>query len=136
MARYGQYGCIAVEVARHFLSSADTISNPSDEWDSITKIRYPSLYANDNDCPKRAFLGLCNTGLVKGINSGHYTASVSNKKYAIEAVNFLKNNPALANIATPAKLWDYVLAYLRIGKKKHNQQMNVVLALWDNGYIQ
>ena len=109
MARYGQYGDIALEVVRNFLFSANVTSNPAEEWDEIARKKQMALSARDKDSPKRAFLGLCDAGLVKGIRPGPYTASVKNKKYVLEAVHLLKHNRAFANIATTGKLWASVL---------------------------
>ena len=93
-----------------------------------------SLRSQDKNCPKNAFLGLCEEGLVKGIPRGKYTKSVQNKLYAITAVEFLKEwrNSSLS----PIDLWPAVLRKLNEdSEKRHNSQMNVVLALWNEGLI-
>jgi hypothetical protein len=47
---------------------------------------YPtSPTSRKKDCPRGAFLGLCEEGLVKGIPAGKYTASKDNKAYAVRA---------------------------------------------------
>lgn len=48
-------------------------------------------------CPRNAFLGLYEEGLVKGIPSGNYTRSKKNKEYAIKAVKILKGAPELSS---------------------------------------
>ena len=81
-------------------------------------------------CPRGAFLGLCEAGLVRGIPAGRYTTSRKNKQYAVEAVNLLLRFPHLAD--DPLGLWATVIR----GKfKTHNSQMSVVIALWKRGFI-
>jgi hypothetical protein len=72
---------------------------------------------------------LCEEGLVKGIAKGNYTKSDKNKSYALKAVEILKSNKN--NSFTPKELWDK----LELGDKQSNSQMDVVLALWENGLI-
>lgn len=88
-----------------------------------------SKSAQEKSCPKGTFLGLCEEGLVKGIPKGNYTKSVKNKNYALKAVAILKQNTETT--FSPKELWEK----LELGDKKHNSQMDVVLALWDNGLI-
>ena len=80
-------------------------------------------------CPRAAFLGLCEEGLVKGIPCGNYTKSKKNKEYAIEAVKFLKENSA--DNLTPKKLWTRIT----FNEKTHNSQMDIVYELFKRGYI-
>lgn len=85
--------------------------------------------AREKSCPKNTFLGLCEEGLVKGIPQGSYTKSVKNKEYALKAAAILKQNTQTT--FSPKELWEK----LELGDKRHNSQMNVVLALWKNGLI-
>jgi hypothetical protein len=57
--------------------------------------------------PKGTFLGLCEEGLVKGIDKGAYTKSIKNKTYGLATVKILAKNPSLAN--SPKRLWDALL---------------------------
>jgi len=84
----------------------------------------------DKGCPKGAFLGLCEEGLVRGIPRGLYTQSRKNKEYAVRAVRLLKEGQYAPK--DPFVLWSRVMAG---DPKNYNQQMDVVLALWENGYI-
>ena len=77
-----------------------------------------------------AFLGLCEEGLVKGIPPGDYTKSVKNKQYAIDAVRLLRLDPTLAG--SKKLLWQEAIGERRI---KHNQQMDVVVMLWERGLL-
>ncbi|MCX8118907.1 MAG: hypothetical protein N3G78_13390, partial [Desulfobacterota bacterium] len=53
-----------------------------------------------------------------------------NKQYALEAVNALRQKPELATDIM--SLWKRVI---RGGEKTHNSQMDVVIALWEKGWI-
>jgi hypothetical protein len=77
-------------------------------------------------CPREAFLGVCEKGIVKGIPPGVYTQSVKNKEYAMRALEVLEKTP---NVKT-SDLWRKVA-----GERSHNGQMDVVLSLWELGLI-
>jgi len=78
-------------------------------------------------CPRCAYLGLCEDGLVKYVRSGKYTTSKKNKRYAVVAVSELRKNPNL----TEDELWERVAPE----GKTPNNQMGVVLGLWESGLI-
>lgn len=82
--------------------------------------------ARKKGCPKTAFLGLCEEGLVKGIPKRKCLRNSEslNKTYAIDACKLIKANPEFKEL-TPSKLWKK----LNLGTKGHNSQMDVVLAL-------
>ncbi|SFD28293.1 DUF6979 family protein [Algibacter pectinivorans] len=108
--------------------------NPIEAWRAAVQ-NFDSESAKLKGCPKNAFLGLCEAGLVKGIKSGSYFTRKKenlNKKYAITAVNLLATNPCL----NKNELWKEVREKLVLGEKKHNSQMDVVLALWNKKLIQ
>jgi hypothetical protein len=69
-------------------------------------------------------------GLVKGVPPGPYTDSERNRQYALDAVALLRRQPSLAGNAS--LLWS---AVMRGREKEHNQQMDVVIALWKAGLI-
>ncbi len=132
-----QYGNVAIGVVKKFLttSSKGNQLNPVIEWINEAKLHITSQSSREKTCPKNAFLGLCKNGLVKGISPGKYVKSKENKKYAIEAVNILKNNPYYSTVS-PQKLWEEVMNSLKLPiTKTHNQQMNIVLDLWKSNYI-
>lgn len=92
---------------------------------------YPtSPAARKKGCPRGAFLGLCEEGLVKGIPAGHYTKSKDNKAYAVRAAALLTEGTQSWSRST---LWQAVTNDSE--KKLHNSQMDVVLALWKNDLI-
>jgi hypothetical protein len=90
---------------------------------------YPtSPTARRKSCPRGAFLGLCEEGLVKGIPAGQYTASKENKAYAVNAAALLAEEK---QTWSASGLWRAVAN----PEKTHDSQMDVVLALWKNGFI-
>lgn len=122
--RYGEAALMATRQG----SSAD--SNPIARWESAMEKLYPtSTAARKKSCPRGAFLGLCEEGLVKGIPAGVYKASKDNKAYAVRAVALLTEGTQ--HWSTSA-LWR---AVTNGGKNTHDSQMDVVLALWNNDLI-
>ena len=91
---------------------------------------YPtSPTARKKGCPRGAFLGLCEEGLVKGIPAGNYTASKDDKAYAVRAAALLIEGTRSWSIS---ELWR---AVTNDPEKTHNSQMDIVLALWKNDLI-
>ena len=124
--KYAQAALDAVRICQQ--GDAET---PQDAWEQATTAIFGwGTPSQRKGCPKGAFLGLCEEGLVKGIEPGKYTRSKKNKRYAVDAVAVLGRRPELAQDLQC--LWVEVLA----GEPKtHNQQMNVVIALWNSGLI-
>ena len=105
--------------------------DPGVAWARATASTFPnSLSMQEKACPKGAFLGLCEEGLVQGVPPGAYTRSQSNKQYAVNAVGRLRQEPS-ADMDRLA-LWSVSSSDPR---KAHNGQMDVVLALWIAGLI-
>jgi len=126
MGSYGDAALLAVS-----LVSSGKTESAADAWATATKATFPrSASLQKKACPKGAFLGLCEEGLVVDIPSGVYTRSEKNKRYAVDACRILRENPAMA--ATPDLLWTLVL---NGSWMVHNRQMDVVLALWNAGLI-
>jgi hypothetical protein len=126
MAIYNKYGLIALEAAKD-------VVNPEKSWSNATKKTYKTISSQKKGCPKNVFLGLCEEGLVKGIKPGVYlknSVANLNKKYALLGVALLKTNPNLSR----KELWIKVEEKLKINKR-HNSQMDVVLALWESHLI-
>ncbi|HEY5232000.1 MAG TPA: hypothetical protein VIK35_00500 [Verrucomicrobiae bacterium] len=100
--------------------------SPTVAWSDAVKKEFPkSKRSQEKCCPRGAFLGLCEAGLVRGVPRGDYIGPTLNAQYAIAAVTQLWKEPSLANDAL--KLWRRVTP----GLKTPNQQMNVVIALWE-----
>ena len=99
-----------------------------ERWDSAVKSVYASSTAGQKkSAPRGAFVGLCEAGLVKGIIAVVGRVPGKNGDYAIEAVRLLK----AGEHKTVTQLW----AAVADQGKAHDSQMDVVLALWKNGWI-
>jgi hypothetical protein len=121
-----KYGVAALLAA----APQQTFADPAERWRFAVEMIFPGKIASQKKgCPKGAFLGLCEEGLVKGIANGKYTTSIDNKHYALRAVELLRAGDSRIK---PIELWSLVMNGV---KKSHNGQMDVVLALWSNGNI-
>jgi hypothetical protein len=96
--------------------------DPIARWESAMEKLYPtSAAARKKGCPRGAYLGLCEEGLVKGIPAGRYTTSRDNKTYAVRAVALLTEGTQ--HWSTNA-LWR---AVTNGAEKAHNSQMDTRL---------
>jgi hypothetical protein len=124
-----KYGEAAVAAAQ--MVSLGRVKHAPDAWDAAVKQIFPGrLTSQRKSCPRSAFLGLCELGLVKGVPSGSYTKSRLNKQYAIDAVKVLRSRPML--VKEPNEIWRLVIGP---AEKIENAQMNVVIALWKHGLV-
>ncbi|MEK4453437.1 DUF6979 family protein [Paenibacillus sp. FSL L8-0506] len=126
-----KYGVVATKAVYLIMNEEQT--EPLTAWNTAASDVFgEGTWAQRKGCPKNAFLGLCEEGLVRGIPKGNYTyrSESLNKAYALEAVELLKVSPLLANDRNG--LWKEVMKGV---KKSHNSQMDVVLALWNNNLI-
>jgi hypothetical protein len=129
MNKYGVVALKAVELLR-----MNEQSEPLATWNEVaSEVFGVGSSSQRKGCPKNAFLGLCEAGMVKGIERGNdakRSASQKNKGYAIRAVQLLKVKPELAD--DKVKLWKEVVGDVHL---THNSQMDVVIALWTNNLI-
>ena len=126
MANFGDAANLAAKLIR------ERRLPPSDAWQRATEMTFPtSRSLQVKGCPKGAFLGLCEAGLVRGAPPGHYTRSKKNKRYALNAVRALRRTPSL--LQDRRALW--LAALGEESAKEHNGQMDVVVALWTTGSI-
>ena len=124
MARYGEVATLAARTSRRGV-------NPVQAWnDAAARVYGDQPASRDKNCPKSAFLGLAEEGLISGVPAGNYARSRDNKRYAVEGVRLLQSEPALS--ADPGEMWRRVMAG---EQKQHNEQMEVVAALWVAGDI-
>ncbi len=127
MNKYGKAAIRATEI--YHSNNTDIVL----AWKQSTSEIFPTQKASRNKgCPKSAYLGLCEEGLVKGVPMGVYLRRGLNlnKQYAIDAVELLKSNQT-HNINSKG-LWNLVM---NGEQKTSNSQMDVVLSLWDHGLI-
>jgi hypothetical protein len=103
--------------------------DPVKAWQSAIAQFTDSPNSRKKGCPKSAFLGLCEEGLVSGISPGKYTISVKNKTYAFRALEALRKKPALAGYYS--SLWNSI----ETDAKNDQGEMDVVIALWNAGLI-
>jgi hypothetical protein len=120
-----KYGLTALKSVQNYRDAYSII----EIWSNSAKEIFETKSSQEKGCPKGTFLGLCEEGLVKGIPKGNYTKSVKNKEYALKAVEILKQNTQTTFSSN--ELWEK----LELGDKRSNSQMDVVLALWENGLI-
>jgi len=123
--RVGIFGKVAVE-ATHLLTAAIT-SNPREAWRSAAQALGCSPSMAAKGCPRGAYLGLCEEGLVRGVPrpTNHRTKSTDNKRYAMRAIEALRRDGTLCFRRTD--LWREASRPRTI---VHNGQIDVVLGLW------
>ena len=123
MGKFGEVAIMATKSLQRQIGLA-----PLDAWKQAAIEVFPnSKSSREKGCPKNAFLGLCEEGVLNGINSGDYTRSVDNKRYALDALLLLRKQPTLSQDKNA--LWRKIL---NGANKKHNAQMDVVVSLWEN----
>lgn len=126
MGKYGEVALRATSYLKH-----QSVVTPQDAWRKAVKEVFPGSNSSQNKgCPRGAYLGLCEEGMVSGVPEGSYTRSCDNKRYAIDAVRALSRQPSLAN--DRIELWSRIMSGLI---KKENSQMDVVVELWRAGLI-
>lgn len=131
----GKYGDTAVEAAvllRNGYRSAE------DAWRVIAgEVFRDAPAARGKVCPRETFLGLCQAGLIRGVPATSCIPSNSglNRGYSVAAVRLLAAEPNLARQGG-TELWRRVMSEVGADStKRHNQQMDVVLSLWNKGLI-
>jgi len=129
--KYGNYGEAALKAHNKIKNQQQA---PNIAWDEAIC----ELQCAEKPCPKSTFLGLCEEGLIKYVENGNYTHSKKNKIYALEAVSVLKINQIPENDLNPCFLWNSLKKNINPTLQtriKYNQQMEVVLALWEADLI-
>ncbi len=134
----GQFGDTAVEAVKILAATGQT-TDPRKAWETAArKIMSNSPASQKKGCPRVAFLGLCEEGLVKGVPRGNYTGSTKKKKnkdYAVRMANYLITHPGIANTPDPQTLWQIALAGEANPPASENGQTDVVLSLWKAGRL-
>ncbi|RZB34236.1 MAG: hypothetical protein SRB1_00004 [Desulfobacteraceae bacterium Eth-SRB1] len=122
------YGQIAVDAANGFQQSVN--AGLLQAWSNSLKINN----TNDKDCPRVAFLGLCEDGFVAGVPKGNYIqkSSVSViKQKAIDIRNIImNNNPPSIPTRTKTLIWKQVG-----GTGQDQGVIDVVYTLFNNGML-
>lgn len=124
-----KYEKAAIRAASLMQSSGS--SDAGKAWAQAVMELFPDRpAARKKSCPRFAFLGICEKGLLRGVPPSPYPDSV-NKGYAVNAIRELQLKPELA--ANKKALW--LKASGNIGLT-HNQQMDVVVSLWNAKFIE
>lgn len=128
-----KYEELAIKTTRRI---QETGEDPEEVWNEFAKEIFGARSSGARKtCPRKAYLGLCRDGLVVGVPEGDYiSADNPNKLYAVQAVRMLYSDPSLENLV-PRQLWDRVMEVIGDGPDNHNNQMDVVLALWHEDMI-
>lgn len=125
----GVYGEIAQRAWK--LATSEGI-HPPDAWRKAVQERYSDPVecrnAMKHTCPKGAFLGLCEQGVVKNVVSGNYTRSLKSTAYVAVALELLRLDPSLAENKSKFKAQVF-------RDRKPNDEIEVLLALWTKGLI-
>ena len=122
------YGKAAIEATDRIRQKGDS---PPDAWLFAVEKLYPyQKAAREKGCPRNAYLGLCEEGIINGVAAGKYTKSFLNKQYALKAIQLLRSDPSLA--LNKEQLWNKIQ---NGNKKAENGQLDVVLSLWEKGLI-
>jgi hypothetical protein len=102
-------------------------------WAEACRLIFPGKpQAEAKKCPRGAFLGLCEAGLVRGIAPGEYLASRKsvNKDYAVRMVELIEQEPFAASDSL--RLWLHAVGGV---KKTENDQRKIVQALHQHNYL-
>jgi hypothetical protein len=128
MGKYGQAAIRAID-----LLISNKVETPVNAWEAATiEIFGEGTSSQMKGCPKTTFIGLCESGMVLGVQKGTYLKNKNskNKMYGIEAIKLLNKEPSLSRDIK--QLWSCVLEG---ENKQHNAQMDVVVTLWNNNLI-
>lgn len=127
-----KYGEVALRAILFIINGE--VTHPLSAWKKAASISFgEGTWGQRKSCPKNAFIGLCEKGLVHGVPYGNYSVrsgSNKNKNYAIDAIEVLKCKPELSK--DKLGLWREVMNGEHMS---HDSQMDVVLALWNNHMI-
>lgn len=123
-----KYGNAALKAVQCYKIEKD----PKSAWDEAVKEMFDTKSSREKSCPRSTFLSLCEVGAIKNIQKGYYAPKVKeNKEYALKALDILRERNNNPETIKEVDLWRLV----QYKNKKHNSQMAVVLALWNNGLI-
>lgn len=123
----GIYGTAAIQTVLNYDSEVDL----REQWVNAISKETTSADSIDKSCPKGAFLGLCELGIVKNIPLKDYKAGEDNKRHAIGLLALAKANPNI----TAAKCFKLYQKSDNGLPDHHNGQADVVISLLEAGFI-
>jgi uncharacterized protein DUF6979 len=125
-----KYGEAAVMAARAADQSGIA---PARAWTDAVSVLYAnSEWGRKKSCPKHAFLGLCEAGVIRGVPPGQYAAhrSGSNKEFTMRALEAVRQDPAL--LLQKSRLWEIATDGSGVGE---NGQLGVLESLRSAGLL-
>ena len=118
------YGKIAVASARVLATGPE--QHPEAVWRLVAHAFTSSESVRNKGCPRKAFVSLCNAGMVRGVNSSPCEHQHSkNGQYTLEAARLIWLDPT--NAANKARLWGLVAPGI-----KANCQLDVLFGLHES----
>ncbi len=119
------------KVALRAISNVHRGLRPDLAWDQAWSDEdRPGRKTQRKYCPRGAFLGLVDAGLLIGADPGGYARRLKTSHLlAIAGVQLLRQDSSLAS--DPDSMWQL----LKTEQSTHNGQMDVVAALWNEGHI-
>ncbi len=127
MGKYGE----AARLAAGLLRRGEQQLTPEEAWSRAVALVFPnSPSAQAKNCPRAAFLTLCELGAVNGVARGAYTRSERNKAYVTRALVAVREDPTL--VGQQARLWHTATDGVAV---KPNSQIDVLAALWVEGLV-
>jgi len=134
----GKYGLVAVRAVK-LLNMHEELST-AEAWEKAAiEVFSDKTTRHKKPCPRSTFLGICEMGLIYGVNEiriKQRLRSEVNKNYARIAVELLEMDSNLS--MHPRELWTEVLKEVeKTGNPpaSHNYQMDVVTELWNNNLL-
>jgi hypothetical protein len=126
MTKYAKAALLAAKIAQRGTNAALT-------WEEATiSIFGKGTTSQTKSCPKGAFLGLCEEGLVKGVDTGTYLANSAentSKQYTLAALELLKKERSIPENRNA--FWQRIPGT----PDTHNGQLDVLFALIEKGLI-
>lgn len=123
----GVFGNSAVESAKAL--AKNNKPDPVKVWEASVARFSVSESSAKKGCPKNTFLSLLYAGKIKGLRFSAFWFSSTEREYALAACALLKEKPAYA--ARPTELWRIVCAACGKPNRNHQQEMDVVCALFN-----
>ncbi len=124
-----KYGLTAIKT----VENCKIIKDPIAAWELAVTAIFETKSTREKRCPRSTFLSLCETGVVKNIPEGNYAPRVKeNKVYALKAMDILRKRNTKPEKIGVIELWELA----QNQNKRYNSQMDVLLALWNNGLIE
>lgn len=127
-----KYARIAVEAARSLRDGRRP--DPVEAWEEAAREVAPQApTSGSKPCPRTAFLGLCEAGLVLGFapRGRTFSKGVGNKKKGLVALDLLKADQSLLD--RKGDWWRRTAGPK--GRPRHEGVLDVVEGLWRAGFV-